>query len=476
MSSCEDFVERYPRDAIAEEELLEDLDGVESSVMGLYNRLTGTTWKRDMNITGGMKADDLDFAEIHSGRIEGRARNVEGTGFGYWSGRYDDINRCNTLLYYIDEVVEIDDEQKATRLKGELYAMRAFYYFHMLKIYARPPLHPEPLVEGEPLGVVLKTEHFTGVDERTFEERATIEEGYDLVEDDLNTALEYLSEQDGEFPYAFNQYAVKGLLARLHLYRGNWQQAADYAEDVINNSPVELVDAVDEETYMPVFADVPGEESLLEFYYTSADRPGISSSVAGMAGYRPDIGVGYGDVPMRLDLVNLLEEYGEKGDGHPASEMIYFEPKAGEDNHYQKKYDSHRGENYWDNLKVMRIPEMYFIAAEAYAELGQQDQAKDMLQVYRDHRGMQDVEIDVNDKDEFIDIIFSDRRVEYFCEMSHRWFDLRRRGMDIPKGVPGEDSGADDGPIEYEDFRVVDRIPVTSEMAVNENMIQNPGY
>ncbi len=45
-------------------------------------------------------------------------------------------------------------------------------------------------------------------------------------------------------------------------------------------------------------------------------------------------------------------------------------------------------------------------------------------------------------------------------------------GMNIPKGIPGVDAG---DPLEFDDYRVVDRIPI-SEISANENCIQNPGY
>jgi len=86
---------------------------------------------------------------------------------------------------------------------------------------------------------------------------------------------------------------------------------------------------------------------------------------------------------------------------------------------------------------------------------------------------MGDEPIEVDNKDDFIDLLLTDKRVEYFSEMSHRWFDLRRRGMDIPKGIPGVDAGS---PLEFADYRVVERIPVSGEVESNENVIQNPGY
>ncbi len=469
-TSCEDFVERYPRASMAAELAMADIEGIEATLTGTYNRMQGGTYNhREMNLVGELLSDQMEIAQTNAGRLVQHPTNQEGAGFGIWGGRYNDINRLNSILYYIEDVE--GSQGRIERAKGEAHAMRGYIYFDLLKIYARPYLHRAPLVQGQELGVIIKTLPFLGVDETTFAERGTIEEGYQLVLDDFTTALGYLEGNDRQYPFYFTEIAVKALLARLHLFMGNWQQAIDYAEDVIAEAPNGLVDAEDRESYLTVFADAPGAESIFELAFTAADRPGMNTSVAGMASYFPEVGQGYGDVILRQDLVQLLDAYGAMG--HPAGEMYYVREKGGQMCPFQDKYSSYRGEANWDDIKMIRMPEMYFIAAEAYAELDQLDNAIDMLQILRDHRGMSDVPIEVDNKDDFIDLLLTDKRVEYFSEMSHRWFDLRRRGMDIPKGIPGVDAG---DPLDFEDYRVVERIPVSGEVESNENVIQNPGY
>ena len=477
-TSCEDFVERYPRASIAEEEVMKDMEGVTATLAGLYHRMSAGTYNhREMNLAGELLSDQMDIAESNAGRMTSHPTTEEGAGFGLWNRLYDDINRTNTIIHRIDDIEDADPVE-VERAKGQAHAIRGHLYFDLLRVYARPYLHQEPLVQGEPLGVILKTEPFTGIDERTFQERATIDESYQLVLDDLYQALEYMDDDLSDFPYRFNPVSVKANLARVHLYMGNWQEAADYAQEVIDDAPVSLVDADDRESYLTVFADAPGEESIFELGFAGGDdRPSMNTSVAGMASYEREGSEGYGDVILRRDLVNLLEEYGDWG--HPGDEMHYFREKGGQDCWFQDKYSSYRGDAWWDDIKVIRMAEMYLIAAEALYEAGQETQAEEKLMELREHRGMCDVSIQesidaMDDVDDFIDLVLTERRVELFSEMSHRWFDLRRRGMDITKGVEGDDARGGD-PLDFEDYRVVERIPI-SEVEANENCIQNPGY
>jgi hypothetical protein len=60
-----------------------------------------------------------------------------------------------------------------------------------------------------------------------------------------------------------------------------------------------------------------------------------------------------------------------------------------------------------------------------------------------------------------------ERRLE-LCFEGHRFFDLKRQGKDITKEAPSVT-------LPYTDFKVVAGIPQT-EMDVNKNLVNNPGY
>lgn len=480
ITSCgEGFLERYPRASIADDEALRSIRGIESTLAGLYNRMqSGQYNHREMNLVGELLADQMGIAQSNSGRLVYHPFNREGSGFGVWDQLYNDINRINMILHYIDRVTDASEE-RINIAKAEAFAMRAHIYFDLLRIYSRPYLHQTPLVQGEPLGVVYRTSPFLGIDEHTFQGRGTIEEGYQLVLDDFQKSLDYFTNDLSNFPYRFNYIVVKANLARVYLYMGNWEEATYYAEKVIDEAPVSLVNAQDGGEYIQrVFANAPGEESIFELGFAGGDdRPAMGTSVGGLAYFNFEEGRGYGDVILRQNLVNLLIDYDNKGDvrgkeGDADGGGTYFyETKAGQTVPFQLKYAGYRDGRHWDDIKVIRIAEMYLIAAEAYTELEEYDDARTFLNELREHRNGPDVEVNDN-KEDFIDLILTERRVEFFSEMSHRWFDLRRRGMNIPKGIPGVDQGS---PLNFEDYRVVDRIP-PSEISVNVNIIQNPGY
>ncbi len=462
--SCDDFIEQYPREAVSDEEAFNNIDGIQGAVANLYHRFQqGEYNHRIMNLAGGLLSDQLDMARNNSGYLYRLEINMEGQGFEFWSRLYSDINRANMVLYYIDDVEGSD--AIINKAKGEAYAHRGWRYFDLLKVYARPYMYQTPLVQGEPLGVIYKTDPFLGIDESSFQQRGTVDEGYQLVLDDFYNALEYLPLEDGK-PYHFTGVSILAALARVYLYMGDWENAADYAESVINDYSFELA-----ENFEDNFIPQPGHESILELAYARSYTPNRFNPTGGYAYMDAETGEGYGDVILRHDLINLLEDYREKGDQR--SEMFIYSNKAGQDVAYQTKYTGRHGSYYQDDIKMIRLAEMYLIAAEAYAEMENFPQSRHFLEELRKKRMNEEyAEIDLNTKEELIDLVLTERRVEFFSEQSHRWFDLRRRGMDIPKGVEGIDSGT---PLDFDDYRVVERIPNT-EVEQNPNCLQNPGY
>ena len=57
----------------------------------------------------------------------------------FWKVYYSGINRCNTILAYIDGIAGMSEEQK-TQFKAEARFMRAFYYYHLAWNFGGVPI------------------------------------------------------------------------------------------------------------------------------------------------------------------------------------------------------------------------------------------------------------------------------------------------------------------------------------------------
>jgi len=113
---------------------------------------------------------------------------------------------------------------------------------------------------------------------------------------------------------------------------------------------------------------------------------------------------------------------------------------------------------------LIRISEIYLNRAEAYAHKSDYTKARADVNALRNKRGIGDAAA-VNSA--LLNEILLQRRIELAFE-GHRFFDMKRLGMDIsrPSGLTT---------VSYDDYRVVAPIG-TSELDVNKALVNNPGY
>jgi hypothetical protein len=114
---------------------------------------------------------------------------------------------------------------------------------------------------------------------------------------------------------------------------------------------------------------------------------------------------------------------------------------------------------------VLRLGEQYLIRAEARAQQNNISGAQNDLNVIRGRAGLNNTT--ATDKASLLLAIENERRIELFSEWGHRWFDLRRTGR-IDAMLASIKTG----------WQTTDALlPIPqSEILVNPNMTQNPGY
>lgn len=64
-----------------------------------------------------------------------------------WTGPYNIIHRANQALIKVDEMSSLTDESKNDAI-GQLYFLRAFAYFQLVRAYGPCPIHVKPVSEG----------------------------------------------------------------------------------------------------------------------------------------------------------------------------------------------------------------------------------------------------------------------------------------------------------------------------------------
>lgn len=350
----------------------------------------------------------------------------------WWNTLYEGIKRANVVI----EKVPLIDMDVATRDRyvGEASFLRALFYFDLVRAWGGVPI-------------------VTGTDPSLNQERASKEAVYDLIEQDLLTAIESLPEKS-DYPDAdagrATRGAAKSLLAKVYLYQGDFVNAEKYALEVINSTQYDLE---------PNFADangVNGEfgvESVFEIGALGFD--GVSSGgnqYGNTQGVRGIPNKGWGFNRPSLDLMDAFETddprrdatiifLGEtldgieiKGDGSTPDETKDGNGNTIEIETYNQKVWTPGNDvpSQWaHNRRILRYADVLLMAAEASNENDKPGQALLYLNKVRerargDNPGILP-DITETDKDALRDIILHERRVELALE-GQRFWDLVRIG------------------------------------------------
>lgn len=383
---------------------------------------------------------------------------------GFWNTMYQIINRCNFLLERM-EPLNINAAYK-TRVKGELYFLRAFAYFYLVQLYGDVPLR-------------LKATSLT--DDLTLT-RTSSDKVFEQIFTDLKAASETLLRRT-TLPAAEFSHATKGaaqaMLAKAYLTFASYQSlkgtdattnynfAKLYADSVINSNQYRLIPsyndlfdvAKERAAYEEVIFGIPftrdAQLGSLGSQFAGFFMPSSYGNVAGQGVLKTGV-ANYGVQPWfysKYSTGDYLNDYRVErsflttwqNTSNPSRRVITFPlvratPTSNELTEIQpyiNKYIDGAGianSNQENDLFIIRLADVYLIKAEAENEVNGPTPAAytafNFLRARARNAAGTVRTTPANlpaglSKDEFRMKVFDERALELFAE-GHRWFDLVR--------------------------------------------------
>jgi hypothetical protein len=337
-----------------------------------------------------------------------------------WRTAYAAINTANNVL----SALSIVNESDRARVEGEARFIRAIAHFELVRLFGKP--YVAGATNSQP-GVPVVTTPTRGVTSDSYVSRNTVEEVYQAVHDDLHEAVDLLPEDNDVFA---NKYTAAAMLARLHLTRGEYSEALAEAELVIGSGAYSLVS-----DYADLWnQDDDTEEAIFSMQVSNQD--GANELVTFFS--IPEYGGRDGDIEIEQKHISLYDA----ADTRLA--MFYEGNGALRTGKWRDQYK---------NIPVIRLAEMYLIAAECKARLGQS--ADEYYNAVHTRAGLS-AKTGVTLAD-----VLLERRLELAFE-GHRIHDVKRL------------KGSVDG-LNFDDDKLVFPIPAR-ELEANPNLVQNSGY
>ncbi len=455
MTGCsKEFTEKVPNDAITIDAALSTEAGLDNALSGTYASLrTANLYGRNFPVTGDLMADNSFVETKNSGRYITQYNYTfiasDGVFSGMWSNAYRGIMRANQIINATTTGANV------AKIKAQALAVRALLYFKLVNIYAKPYTE-DPSALGVPIILTY--------DPYKLPTRNTVAEVYGQIVNDLQAAFAAAPDYRGSV--YLSKYAIEGLLSKVYLYMGDNPKAKAAAKDVIDNGGFTLLSAGNFTSY---WADPMGEASKGETLFE------VDADVVNNNGFDDLGGIyinGYQDIYASSQLTSLysttdvrlnLFVAGNTKSGAPAMKV----------NKYSNAQNADR-----DNPKVMRLSEVYLIAAEASLPANEADALMylNMLMAQRDPAFIGYASTGAA----LLADIVQERRKELAFE-GDRFYDMNRLKQTITRVQNGGAITAGAGnvnlTIPYPDNRRVGPIP-QAEIQANVNIAsqQNPGY
>lgn len=496
MSSCSDFLEPkatsefVPRDATSLNELLlgeayptTNTANLEAFLHLFDDDIARSPYQDDpigFNI-------DRYFAPFTWQSDMWERMRVAGAGnVDIYYAHYRKILGCNAILDYIKQVN--DTEEKINEVKAQAYALRGFYYLHLVNVFGLPYNY-----DKNSMGVPIKRSSNI---ENSPLVRNSVKECYDFILSDLLEAERiYQSlpvEKQWKPSFRTNLPMVQMLLSRTYLYMEEWSKAAEYAQKVIDNKNFKLLDL---NTVPDKNPSNPSSPIYMDYnsFTNSPETIWVYGKVSDMGLWLTD----YGQTettyiyPYFMAAPSLMAALKETpGDLRESRYVIRswktFPELDEQGNSINVRMPQAAGKINVDTRflvagntstfgRCLRLSEAYLNLAEAKVMAGSAADALNAINTLRKFRFAPEdyVPLNITNGEELKTFIRNERRRE-LCYEGHRWFDIRRWGMDEIEHVWCVDENTT---VTYKlrknDPLFVVPIP-DSALELNADLVQNP--
>jgi len=396
---------------------------IEGLVNGLYKTvktnsgrvLLNSDWRGEdfINLTNNAFTGFDSWANNYSGSSADVA--------SIWEGAYASVNNSNILIDGLDRTSGVIDDAKKNQYLGEARFLRAYNYFTLITLYARPYREDNGASKGLPLR--LKPE--ISADGKNLA-RSTVAEVYASIIADLdfaetNLPLTY-STKELNTTRAHRNTAI-ALKTRVYLSMGKYENVVTEAVKIVpqTSAPFAATSGVNHALQADIntvfSSDYTTTESILSMPVTTADPP--TTALGGSYNVNADFSL------------NAAGIFGSAQWGSADARRKMTRLNAGNSQNFLMKYA--KPSPYLDYIPLVRYAEVLLNYAEAAARTGNTTLAAHILEAvhFRADPGYVFPSESTATPQALVETIWAERRIELLGE-GFRSNDLLRNLLSIP--------------------------------------------
>lgn len=401
INGCSDFLEvDLPSSQLNTAFVFENKATANAAMVDVYAKVRdkGLISGNSMGLSASMGAytDELDYFGTSSSSLNFFSLNTvlptTGVIETWWNNSYNQIYAVNDIYQGVDNSNSLTEIEK-NNLKGEALFIRALMHFYLVNVFGDIP-------------------YITSTDYQLNQtvSRLNKSEVYDHLINDLKMAKSLLSKNySGGTRVRPNKSVASALLSRVYLYRENWEEAADEASLILNQTDIYSFPDNISKTFL-----IQSPSTIWQLLPQSNGRNTLEGNTFIFLSGPPS------STALSEYLLNAFEE----GDLRKTN-WIKEVTNANRTWHHAFKYKQRTiTPSSLEHSIVFRLSEQYLIRAEAKAHQGELTSALEDVNVVRSIAGLAPTVL--NSQELILEAVFQERRVEFFTEFGHRFFDLKR--------------------------------------------------
>lgn len=469
LSSCsDDFLDVTPSNSGDASTSIQTLADAKVMLTGIMSNMTSSNYYgRNFEIYAEAKGGDLTTVSMGRG-LDGlysfNHSPSTGSYSSFWNSIYNSILQANNLIVNIENLQAAGAEANFDDVKGQALTARGLMYFDLVRIYGKPYSY-----DKDSYGVPNVLEPLEALDQPL---RATVAENYNQIVADLKEAEPLLSKNKSNG--YLNYYANIAIQARVYLNMENYPAALTAAQEIIDAGVYSLYSNSE---WVDSWTGQFGSESIFELAMLPSEGDLGNSS---------------------LSIYLRRQAHGSSSATGQFIASDYYLNRLGQDPNdvrwgildYDEISSTHMGASYKYsgdinlggdgktatavNIKVIRLSEIYLIAAEAAFHSD-----KDLAVTYLNEIRKRAPDLAPATAGTItIDMILDEKSKELFTE-GQRYFDLLRLNKDITfnDDLGGVPISTREKTIDRSFYKTI--LPISQE-EINANpgiaAQQNPGY
>lgn len=421
LASCDDYLDIKPKgikipETSADYERLLNYKTLQKSVDIYSVYMSDDVWLADDGVYGNFVSKKLYVKNLYTFNSE-----VFGDGETdhFWEDCYKHIYYYNVIA---DEVMGAadDTEEHKRQLRAEALLGRAYEYLTLVNGYAN---HYDPKTAATDPGVPLQLDQDLNKENL---QRASVQEVYDQIKRDLEEAAPNLPDKPALNAFRASKPVGYGILARMYLYMGDYEKALKNAEislqhnsTLLNLLNYEVVDSMQAIGRINVPEAIPTTQKPINPENIYIRMPYMEMGVTG-------------EVFISEEFDSLFDHKNDQ------RYLLYISDKM-----RGKQLEASLWMPYLRVNIALATPEIYLIAAECEARIGNKDKAMEYINKLRDNRIFNNVPLTAATNQEALKLVLDERRRELPMLGGIRLSDLKRlnREPEFAKTIVHEVNG-----------------------------------